>query len=323
MVLHTTFAGLNLGTTGGTTYDSVGSVNFFPSGDSEVQVRGGQLPRLIGWDNLSGDIVQIGAGSADYDFFRFGLNTWAAADYYQAHVMKTTNGAAAKFGNFVGDGQPIWNLPGAQLDQDADWDVRVNTTTASMTNMCALYLSYGPNVYPYKGGQIISRQVDFSGGADGAYPAYGTMDTITDLDPRIVYRLAGMQLGNVEDKEHIGMFVQSASNNTTVGALMGSWKATTYHPNSIPIWFPHDSIIFSGVETVSVGSFSEVAQNPTGYIFFEKYGTTGAAGTVGTLAGTNNRIGTGVAGITGIGGTGSIGGGSMTGFGKLFGGMGF
>jgi hypothetical protein len=273
MVLHTTFAGLKLASSGGTTYDTVSSTGFFPSGDAEIQMRGGGLPRLIGIDNMSSEIVQIGA-TTDYDHFNIRLNTWTNADYYHRHVMKTTNGAAAKYGNFVGDGQPHW-FPGIQLDQDADWDVRVNSTTASMSVVCALYLSYG-GMLPYKGGQIVSRSVALASD-DGAYPGFGTAATITDLDPRVTYRVAGIQLANVEDHDHIGVAVTSPSNNTYVGAVTGAWTATTFHVNSIPVWFPHDSILISGTETVSLYSFSDVAQKPTFTVFFEKYGSSGTA----------------------------------------------
>ncbi len=267
MVLHTTFSGLKLGTTGGTTYDTVSSTGFFPTGDSEIQTRGGGLPTLIGYDNLSSEIIQIGA-TTDYDHFKIGCNTWPQADYIHSHVLKSTNGAAAKYGNFCGNGQPIWMQKGIPMDQDADWDIRVNSTTASMTNVVALYLSYG-NRIPMTGGQLVSRQVVLASD-DGAYPAYGTAATISDLDPRFNYRVAGMQLGNVEDHDAIGMFLQSPSNNTTIGALTGSWTSTTFHPNSIPVWFPHDSIIVSGVETLTVGSFSDVAQKTSMYVYFEK-----------------------------------------------------
>ena len=300
MVLHTTFTGLKLGTTGGTTYDTVSSTGYFPTGDSEIQARGGGLPRLIGYDNLSSEIIQIGAVT-DYDHFKIGCNTWPQADYIYSHVMKSTNGAAAKFGSFCGTGQPVWMNPGIPMDQDADWDVRVNTTTASMTNICALYLSYGAQIKP-QGGQLVSRQVVLASD-DGAYPGYGTAATISDLDPRYNYRVAGMQLGNVEDHDAIGMFLQSPSNNTTVGALTGSWTATTFHPNSIPVWFPEDSIVVSGVETLTVGSFSDIAQKTSLYVYFEKLG--GRGGSV--KAATTPTRGTGGI-MKGGGGMGGMGG---------------
>jgi len=311
MVMHTTFAGLKLGTSGGTTYDVVGSSGFFPTGDSEVQVRGGGLPKLIGYDNLSSEIIQIGAAE-DYDHFRIGLNTWPTADYIHSHVMKSTNGAAAKFGNFIGDGQPKW-IPAIPLDQDADWDIRVNSTTASMTNIVALYLSYGAPI-PAGGGQLVSRKCALAAD-DGAYPAYGTATTISDLDPRFNYRIAGMGLGNVEDHDAIGMFVQSPSNNTTVGALTGSWTATTFHPNSIPVWFPHDSIVVSGVETLTVGCFSDAAQKPTVYVYFEKVGGVGGGGTIAAVPGG----GTGGVGPSPFSG-GGLAPGGLTGLLNMFGG---
>ena len=301
MVLHTTFAGLNVSTTGGTTYDAVGAANFFPTGDIEIQTRGGTLPQLIGFDAMMGDTTPIGAGSVNYDFFDFRCNTWPSADYVHFRPMKGAYSAAAKSLYGCGDGQPIWNLPGVQMDHDADWDVRVNSTTASMTVVGALYLSYGQR-YPYKGGQLVTRTIDFAGGTDGAYPAEGTKDTVTDLDPRYIYRVAGVQVSNVENQKHIGIYITSSSNNTTIGTLHGSVTDTTYHAMMLPVWLPHDSILIAGNETVAVGSFSEVAQNPTAEIFFEKYGKVGEA--IGSKA---PRV-TGVpkTGAFGKGGIGSI-----------------
>lgn len=302
MVLHTTFAGLKLASTGGTTYDTVTSTGYYPTGDSEIQVRGGGLPRLIGVDSYSGEETQIGA-TTNYDFVRIGCNTWPTADYITMHPFKQPN-TEAKFGwSRAQGGQPLWMLPGRQMDQDADWEVRVNTTTASMSILAAMYLSYG-TMYPYRGGDIVSRQVEFASD-DGVYPATGTDATITDLDPRFIYRVHGIQLNNVEDKEHLCASVTSSSNTTRVGALLGSVTATTFHPNDCPVWFPHDSILISGVETVIISSSGSEAQKPNLTIFFEKYGGTSGAGIGGATAAVPRTTGTGGIGGFNLGGLGS------------------
>ena len=283
MTMHTTFAGLNLATSGGTTWDDVATTGFYPTGDNEIQVRGGGTPKLIGLHSCTGEITQIGA-TTDYDRFKLQLNTWPAAHYMQWHPHIEFQ-TAAKFGGCY---SPIdWYLPGIPLEQDADWTLQVNSTTASMTMVAALYLSYG-TAHPYRGGQIIGRMNDFGTDA-GVFPAFAGAETISDFDPRMTYRLAGIQLGNIEDQNSVAVTVTSSSNSTSVGALIPSATATTLHPDTTIKWFPHDSILVSGNETVTINASSQAAEKPTVYTFWEVYG--GNAGGTGGAIGAARSVG--------------------------------
>lgn len=307
MVLHTVSA-ITASGTGGGTADTCASTGFSPSGDNEVQVRGGNLPKWVGIDSASWDLVQIGATSAK-DWIQVYLNTDTQAQYWLSHYRKHTMGAAAKFGNMIDPGI-LWFPSAVELPQDADWTVKTAQTTASKNAAVFLYLSYGAPIKS-RGGRIISRKVVFTSD-DGAGPTSWTAGpNITDLDPRLTYRVAGIQGLNVEDNDHIGFRVTSASNNTYAGALSPSWTATTFHLDTQITWFDYDSILVSGVESVIVESLSVAAQKPTCAVFFEEYGTSGqfqtAANTQRAMTPTSGASLGGVARTGGFGGLFGIG----------------
>jgi len=301
MVLHTVIAGTT-SPTGSGTEDTLASTAFYPTGDNEVQERSKSLPTWIGFDSLTTEIVQIGAATIK-DYFRIGMNTWPTARYIKMNFLKRFD-TAAKYGNMIQPG--IWFPNPIPLDRDADWDIRVATTTANIDAHVLLHLSYGTK-YPYKGGHLVTRALDFAAD-DAVAPNVGGAETVTDLDPRIQYRVAGIQLMNVEDQNHILTRVTSASNNTSIAAFGGSVTSTTYHPNTITQWFPHDSILVSGVETVTVDSGSIAAQKPSVAIIFEEYGGVGSvgggaggAGAISPGGGFGNLIGGLIGGAAGAG----------------------
>lgn len=273
MTLHSVLASSVLGTTGSGTEDTLAAAGFSPTGDNEAQDRGAGYgkPSLVGIDSFTSEIVKIGATTLK-DFFKIGNNCWTQAQYIKAMFMKHFD-TAAKFGHMYGDGQPLWLGKPIPLAEDSDWDVKVASTTASMTAAVMLYERYGSPL-PYRGGQLISRLVAFT--ADDA-TTFKAGPSITDLDPRVTYRVAGLQLAGVEDKNHLAARVTSASNKTYVGALLGSATATTFHPNTQPVWFPHDSILVRGVESVVVESLSQAGQLPQIIVFLEEYGGVGVS----------------------------------------------
>ncbi len=287
MVLHSVLAVSTLGTTGSGTEDTLAAAGFSPSGDNEVQDRGAGygMPSLVGLDAFTGEIAKIGATTLK-DYFKLGNNTWTQAQYLKMMFFKHFD-TAAKFGNWVGDGQPLWFGKPIPMAQDSDWDIKVASTTASMTAAIMLYQRYGAPL-PYRGGQLISRLVTFT--SDDA-TTFKAGPAITDLDPRVVYRVAGLQLAGVEDQNHLAVRVTSASNKTYVGALLGSATATTFHPNTKTVWFPHDSILVKGVESLVVESQSQVAQKPNVIVVLEEYGGSGVSAPSGGGAGAGAGIG--------------------------------
>ena len=270
MVGHTVFAGTPGSSTGSGTEDTIASTGFYPTGESSTQKRGNTTPNWIGWDTLTTEIAQIGAVSLK-DYARISKNTDEQAQILKMAFNKRWD-TASKFGNFIGNGQPLW-FHDVPLEESADWDARGATTTASKAIMHALYQSYGQK-YPYRGGRMISRVVTFTSD-DGVYPAFSSGPSITDLDPRLQYRIAGLQLAGVEDQLHLAAIVGSPSNNTVIGALLGSLTSTTFHANTRPVWFNKDSILVSGVESVVVQSSSVAAQKPSIIVIFEEYGKAG------------------------------------------------
>lgn len=294
MVLHSFLAGLDLGSSGGTTWDDVGSTNYACTGDNEVQERGGVLPSLIGLWSWTSEQTQIGA-TTDYDRLKLQLNTWPAAHYIQWHPH-VEFGTAAKHG---GKWQDVsWFNPGIPLDRDADWTLQVNSTTASMTVMANMFLSYGQR-YPYKGGQIISRMNDFA--TDGAvWPSWAGGETINDLDPRVTYRLAGVQVGNTEDQPVYGVQITSPSNNTKVQIACPSIADTTFHCYPNIVWLPYDSILVSGVETVTIDATVDAVTKPTVYTFWEVYGGTGSTLPASQTAAGGLQAGGGFGGLSSL-----------------------
>lgn len=292
MVLHSVLAHSNLGTTGSGTEDTPAAAGFSPTGDNEAQDRGAGFgkPSFVGFDAFTSEIVKIGATSLK-DYFKIGNNCWTQAQYIKMMFLKHFD-TAAKYGNMLGTGQPIWFEKPIPLAEDSDWDIKVASTTASMTAALMLYLRYGATL-PYKGGQLISRLVTFT--ADDA-TSFKAGPAITDLDPRVNYRVAGLQLAGVEDQNHLAVRVTSASNKTYVGALLGSVTATTFHPNSMPVWFPYDSILIKGVESLIVESQSQVAQKPNVIVILEEYGGSGVGSAEGmpgaSAAGGGDLLGT-------------------------------
>jgi len=156
------------------------------------------------------------------------------------------------------------------LDRDADWDIDIASNEANAIAALILSLTYGDPI-PIGPGRIVSRIPTPADG--GVAPAFSGSMTISDLDPRIVYRVHGVY-GIPEDQVPVAVKVTSPSNMTSVKALIGGRLDTTDEHFLRPKIFEKDSILVLGSETVAVDAALAVAGKIPCIVYFQEYGAT-------------------------------------------------
>jgi hypothetical protein len=260
MVLHTVYT-YTASTSGGGTQDTVASSGYYPTGENEVQMRNNALPRWIGFDS---SISAVSEGTTTVEnYVEVDMNTWTGAQsvYFHHNCMFNT----------VKDGTQtkpiIWFPNGPMLDRDADWTIKVASDNASVC-CTALYLSYG-NPIPAQGTRLVSRIPTPADGGVGV--AFSGSMTISDLDPRMNYRLAGMY-ATMENQTACAVKVTSPMNNTEVIGILPGTLDTTDECHHRAVWFPHDSIVVNGTETVQIEASVAAAAKMPCIIYFEEMG---------------------------------------------------
>lgn len=271
MPLHTVIWSTTT-STGAGTEDTLATTTASPSGEAEVQERSklGGLPRLIGYHGITNDVA-LAATATGGSYFKIMMNTWETARYIKRPWMAgamadVTSGALLPQ-------KPVWGDLGA-LDRDADFDVRVMTTTGNAALAVAVYESYGTPI-PWEGPSTVWRLV--SAASDNTANVWSTLGTISDLDPRYTYRVNEIIPCN-EDKSLLAVRLSSPSNSTYVGALSNQIVAGAGNCLPWSIDFPVDSISVSGVETVTLECLSDAAgEKVSAYVGFRPIGMTSGA----------------------------------------------
>lgn len=273
---HTTAA------TGAGTEDTFAAAGFAPTGESEVQVRSqiGGLPRLIGYSFINGDVATAWSVTSGV-YGRIGMNTWTQAQYIK-HPPNVHGVATGGPDGSGGACMPICWLSGGgiALDEDADWDCRLMTTTANTHFTTLLFLRYGAAI-PWNGWPTTWRLV--SAGTDVTANTWSSIGTITDLDPRLSYRVNCI-CGTTEDQPLVAIRVTSPGNSTYAGAPCNQIVAAAANPPTWIVPLTEDSIIVSGVETVSVQGLCDAATKPSAYIGFQPTGASSATAAAGGVS---------------------------------------
>jgi len=280
MTLHMVSAHITTATGAGTE-DTLTSTAFSPTGEIEVQGRT-QLgaPKLIGYTFQDGDVA--GAQTTTGGLYgRLGLNTWPTAMYIK-HPPNLYGVATGGVDGTAGASPINWIQPGIDLDADADWDLRLMTTTANTWWTTLLFLQYGAAI-PWNGWPTTWRLVSAS--ADVTANTWSSIGSITDLDPRLSYRV-NVIAGETEDQPLSAIRVTSASNSTYAGGPTNQIIASANNQTPWLVTLPYDSIIVSGVETVVVQGLADAATKPSAFIGFQPIGQASAQGpkTAGAVA---------------------------------------
>ena len=252
------------------TEDTAAATAFSPAGESEIQERGGGIPRLIGHIGITNDVATVSA-VGNYPYYRIECNTWPSARYIRRPWMVCANATGTPDqagGNWV---QPDWLGAGIPMDRDADWTVKTLVTTANAAWAVGLYLSYG-NRIPSTG--VISTWRMVNATVAVTANVWSTIGTISDLDPRATYRIGCMAMSG--DLSCLAARVTSPSNNTFVGCMTNNIIAGVVQPTPAMQYFPLDSIIVTGVETIDVQALADGAARPTVWIGFEEIATSGS-----------------------------------------------
>lgn len=218
--------------------------------ESSVQMRRGLLPSLIGVDGQTGEALAS-------QTIKFELNTWRNTDYITVRpTLLTDPGRSENRNPYRWVGAPI------PLELEADWTITY-TTTGAEDHFAMYMLSYGTPL-PYKGGKIITRTGSVTAADYSTTGAFGTAGTITDLNPEKIYRVAGV--GGIGGTD-VGILRLKAPSfmGQVIQALVpqGKFGMTT---------LPHDSLVFAGVETLSIDGSGGAANDINYTLYFEEYG---------------------------------------------------
>lgn len=279
MVLHSVMYWQSDTTGGGTEKQVTNASDWDPAGEYEVQERNG-LPTFIGWDSFSLDKARVAAATTN-DYHKLTMNTWEKADImYQFPRAGFNSGSDPTTSDAcVYDMGVQWfaaeGMNPVPLARDADFEVYTAATTANAVQAGVLYQSYGGAVRP-SGGKIIGRLLD--GVEAGAAPAFGAATTITDLDPRVRYRLHGITALSFEenDKSYGAVKITVPTMNTQVVMLAPALGSTENYPCRQHVLLPYDSVYIDGVETVSVSTAASAASKIGMIVLFQEVSGAGS-----------------------------------------------
>lgn len=217
--------------------------------EASVQARKGVVPFLIGADALEDAAPTVNE-------CKIQLNTWKSTDYIELLPEQLT----ARFGKI--DPRNNVGAPWA-LDLEADWDIDYESTGV-VDQFVALLLSYPP-IIPMKGGKIIWRKGAVTSADYSTTAAFGTAVAINDLDPRKIYRIAALLGKGGTDVGILRMKAPSFSGQV-IQALIPDGHFGGYI-------FPFDSLLVTGVETISVDASGGAVSASEYAVAFEEYGT--------------------------------------------------
>jgi hypothetical protein len=259
--------------TGAGTEDTFAGSAFSPTGEGEVQERAkeGGLPFLIGISAVLGDVATVSSATGG-PYYRVEMNTWEQARYikrpWNAWANANAGGAPVISGT---DQEPImWFDRPIALDRDADFTVKTMATSNLAAGTVALFESYGPRI-PWAGQADTWRMV--TGGEITSVNTWATLGSISDLDPRLTYRLSTL-IGVAEDQPLHGIRLRGPSNSTYAGCLCNQLNATSAQPVPWKVDLTVDSIYIYGVDTVAIEALVDGAQKPSVYVGLTTLGGT-------------------------------------------------
>lgn len=274
-MLHTVIASVtNMSAAG--TVDTLAAAAYYPSGENSVQERsqipGGSVPTLVGVAGVANEAAYVvtDIGGA---YYKISNNTWEQARYLIMpwSTWAVATGAAQVHGDYQ---KPInWISPGITLDRESDWTINtMGGPTANAACSVFLYESYGTKI-PWAGDSDTWRLVSASTALTAN--TWGAIGTITDLDPRVTYRVNTFRgVAGLTGKSLMACGVTSPSNSTFLAAPCNQCAEVASGKYG-PAWtvdFAIDSIYVQGVETITIWGYSDAGDKPSVYIGLKRMG---------------------------------------------------